>query len=107
MHRTLLWVLAPMLGAATREKLLAIAPTGLHVLHEHVPRALLPVHLDGEGADVRALSWEMLDPPPSASDADSLRTHPLKDGTLLTNLHRLMRALFLRCLRRKIKWLHL
>lgn len=95
-----------MLGAATREKLFAIAPTGLHVLHEHVPRALLPVHLDGEGADVRALSWDMLDPPPSASDADSLCTHPLNGGTLLTSLHRLIRGLF-HHLRRKIKLKHL
>jgi hypothetical protein len=102
LERTLLWLLAPMLGAATREKLLAIAPTRLHVLHEHVPRAVLPVHLGGEGADVRALSWDMLEPPSSASDADSLCTHPFDDSTRPTNLYRLIRGLW-HGLRRKIK----
>ena len=96
LQRTLLWVLAPMLGAATREKLLAIAPTKLHLLHEHVPRALLPVHLGGEGADISALSWDMLDPPPSASDADSLCTHPFDDSRLRTKLHRLFYGLYRR-----------
>jgi hypothetical protein len=66
MERALAWMVAPLLGAGTRDKIELIAPDRMTVLHARLPRALLPSHLGGDRADICALCWETLDPPPRA-----------------------------------------